>query len=50
MIKCFGDLIEGIMEAYVDNIVVKTRRSEGLMSDLRMTFDRLIAKYIKTKP
>jgi hypothetical protein len=37
MIKCFSRTIE----VYVDDIVVKTRRSEGLIHDLRETFDML---------
>jgi hypothetical protein len=34
MIKCFGDLIERAMEAYIDDIVVKTKRSKGIVSGL----------------
>jgi hypothetical protein len=30
MFKCFGDLIGRVMEAYANDIMVKTRRSEGL--------------------
>jgi hypothetical protein len=47
MIKCFGDQIGRIVEAYVDDIMVKTRRSKGLVSDLRLTFNRLKGNKIK---
>jgi hypothetical protein len=41
MIKCFGDLIRQTIEAYVDDIVVKTKRADGLVTDLESTFTRL---------
>jgi hypothetical protein len=47
MIKCFGDLIERAMEAYIDDIVVKTKRSKGIVSDLWLTFNRMKANDIK---
>jgi hypothetical protein len=47
MIKCFSDLIGRTMEAYVDDIMVKTRRFEGHIHDLIETFDRLKANSIK---
>lgn len=47
MVKCFGNLVGITVEAYVDNIVVKTRRSEGLIHDLREAFERLKANDIK---
>lgn len=50
MIKCFGDLIKGVVEAYVDDIKVKTRHSKGLASDLGMVFDMLKANDIKLNP
>ena len=49
MIICFGNLVRRTVEAYIDDIVVKTRRSEGLIHDLR-TFDRLKANGIKLNP
>ena len=33
MTKCFGDLIEWTIEAYVDDIVVKSKRTDQLMAD-----------------
>ena len=38
MIRCFGDLIGRTVEAYVDEIVVKTKQADGLMADLELTF------------
>lgn len=35
MIKCFNNLIGKTMEAYINDIIVKTRRIEGLVHDLR---------------
>jgi hypothetical protein len=34
----FGDHIGWTVEAYVDDIVVKTRKVDDLVSDLRTTF------------
>jgi hypothetical protein len=34
----FGDHIGRTIEAYVDDIVVKTRKVDDLVSDLRTTF------------
>jgi hypothetical protein len=50
MIKCFSDLIERTVDAYIDDIMVKTRQSEGLICDLRETFDKLKANDIKLNP
>jgi hypothetical protein len=47
MIKCFGDLIGRVMEAYVDDIMIKTRRSEGLVCDRGLMFDRMKSNGIK---
>jgi hypothetical protein len=40
MIKYFGDLIGRTVEAYVDTIMVKTERSEGLVHNLRESLIR----------
>jgi hypothetical protein len=37
----FGDHIGRTVEAYVDDIVVKTRMADDLVSDLRVAFDCL---------
>jgi hypothetical protein len=50
MIKCFIDLIGRIVEAYIDDIIVKTRRIDGLVHDLRVTFDKLKSNNIKSNP
>jgi hypothetical protein len=38
------------MEAYVDNVIVKTREEEGLISDLAETFDNLSKFKMKLNP
>jgi hypothetical protein len=46
----FGDDIGRTVEAYVDDIVVKTRKMDDLVSDLRMAFDYLRANRVKLNP
>ena len=41
MTKCFGDLIKQTIEAYVDNIVVKSKHTNQLVADLELTFRKL---------
>ena len=41
MLKCFGDLIGQTVEAYVDDIVVKSKRANHLVVDLEQTFTKL---------
>ena len=38
MLQVFGDLIGRTVEAYIDNIVVKSRKASGLVADLDETF------------
>ena len=38
------------VEAYVDDVVVKTRHVESLIDDLRLTFDNLRTYDIKLNP
>jgi len=38
MLKCFGDLIGQTIEAYVDNIMIKSKRADQLIADLKQTF------------
>jgi hypothetical protein len=45
-----GDHIRRTVEAYVDDIVVKTRKADDLVSDLRVTFDCLRANRVKLNP
>jgi hypothetical protein len=46
----FGDHIGRTVEAYVDDIVVKTRKADDLVSDLRLAFDCLRANGVKLNP
>jgi hypothetical protein len=46
----FGDHIGLTVEAYVDDIVVKTRKVDDLVSDLRVAFDCLRANRVKLNP
>jgi hypothetical protein len=46
----FGDHIGRTVEAYVDDIVVKTRKADDLVSDLRVAFDYLRANRVKLNP
>jgi hypothetical protein len=46
----FRDHIGRTVEAYVDDIVVKTRKVNDLVNDLRITFDCLRANKVKLNP
>jgi hypothetical protein len=46
----FGEHIGRTVKAYVDDIVVKTRKASGLLSDLETTFKCLRAKGVKLNP
>jgi len=50
MLQVFGDLIGRTVEAYVDDIVVKSRKTSGLVADLDETFRCLRAKGIRLNP
>ena len=50
MLKCFGDLIGQTIEAYVDNIVVKSKRADQVIANLERTFTKLQANSIKLNP
>ena len=50
MLKCFGDLIGWTVEAYVDDIVVKSKQAGHLVADLEQTFVKLQANGIKLNP
>ena len=41
MLRCFGDLIGRTVEAYVDDIVVKSKWADHLILDLEQTFVKL---------
>jgi hypothetical protein len=46
----FGDHIGRTVEAYIDNIVVKTREADDLVNELRVAFDCLRANRVKLNP
>jgi hypothetical protein len=46
----FGEHIGRTVEAYVDDIVIKTRKASDLLSDLEATFSCLKAKSVKLNP
>jgi hypothetical protein len=46
----FGNHIERTVEAYVDDIVVKTRKADNLVDDLRIAFDYLRVNEVKLNP
>ena len=50
MLNCFEDLIGRTVEAYVDDIVVKSKRADHLVADLAQTFAKLRANGIKLNP
>ena len=50
MLSCFGNLIGRTVEAYVDDIVVKTKRANHLVTNLEQTFVKLWANGIKLNP
>ena len=50
MLKCFEDLIRRTVEAYIDDIVVKSKWIDHLVADLEQTFAKLQAKGIKLNP
>ena len=41
MLNCFGDLIGRTVEAYVDDIIVKSKWAGQLVTDLEQTFAKL---------
>ena len=47
---CLEKQIGKIVEAYVDDVVIKTRHVETLIDDLRLTFDNLRTYDIKLNP
>jgi hypothetical protein len=46
----FGDHIGRTVEAYVDDIVIKTRKADNLVDDLRIAFGCLRANGVKLNP
>ena len=50
MLHVFGDHLGRNVEAYVDDIVVKSRKADNLVADLRIMFNCLRAKWVKLNP
>jgi hypothetical protein len=50
MLTVFGDLIGQTVEAYVDDIVVKSKQTDNLVVDLDQAFRCLQAKNLKLNP
>ena len=50
MLNCFGDLIGRTVEAYVNDIIVKSKWANHLVADLEQTFAKLWANCIKLNP
>ena len=50
MLHVFGDHLGRSVEAYVDDIVVKSRKADDLVTDLRIAFDCLRAKGVTLNP
>jgi hypothetical protein len=46
----FGDHIGRTVEAYVDDIIRKTRKVDDLVNNLRVAFDCLRANMVKLNP
>ena len=47
MLKCFRELIGRTIEAYMDDIVVKSKQADQVIADLGQTFTKLRANDIK---
>ena len=50
MLKCFRDLIGQTVEAYVDDIMVKSKQADHLIANLEQTFAKLRVNDIKLNP
>ena len=50
ILRCFDDLIGEVVEAHVDDIVVKSRFADLLIHDLERTFSKLRENNIKLNP
>jgi hypothetical protein len=46
----FKDHIRRTVEAYIEDIVVKTTKADDLVNDLRVAFDCLRANSVKLNP
>ena len=50
MQKIFDDMLHKNVECYVDDLVVKSRKREDHLQDLRMVFDKLRRYQLKMNP
>ena len=50
MLKCFRDLIGRTVEAYVDDIMVKSKWADQVIADLEQAFVKLQTDGIKLNP
>jgi hypothetical protein len=50
MLTCFSDLIRDTIEAYMDNIIVKSKKVDQLVINLKKTFKKLQENDIKLNP
>ncbi|CAL8989853.1 unnamed protein product [Prunus brigantina] len=50
MTSIFNDMLHNTIECYVDDLVVKTRKREHHLSDLKRVFDRLRQHQLKMNP
>jgi hypothetical protein len=50
MQKCLGSQIGCNIQAYIDDVVITTRKEESLISDLAKTFDNLNRYKLKLNP
>jgi hypothetical protein len=50
MQRVFGELLGRIIEAYIDDIVVKSKKTADLVSDLTEVFTKLRQHGVKLNP
>ena len=50
MTNIFNDILHNTVECYMDDLVVKTKKRENHLNDLRKVFDRLRKYQLKMKP
>jgi hypothetical protein len=50
MLRCFKDLIGQTVEAYVDDIMVKSKQADQLVANLEQTFSRLQVNNVRLNP
>lgn len=50
MTNIFNDILQNTVECYVDDLVVKTKKRENHLNDLRKVFDRLRKYQLKMNP